>query len=99
MEEREYRNSEYLRAFANQLVMNGHAKRSRRKYSNIYICTHSNIKNLEIEITDMDIGFGSATTCVTHIKGDCNKVEEFVRAAGSHIDNLITSKEDSVLIS
>ncbi len=87
-----YHHSEYLLAFADRLANAGNAKRRERKWETYFKCSHPNLNGFEIIVKRPDLGIGHAVGCDTTLKGTEEQISEFIRAAGSYLDNVVDSK-------
>jgi len=97
MEERKYETrAEYLQAFADRLVTVGWGKHKKEHNDDvtqeIYEFTHRNFENLKITIEIGDMGLLGMTSCDATLRGEKEEINEFVRAAGAYLDNLVNSE-------
>ena len=95
MAEEIFYNGEYLRNFADSLVVRGHGKRrkDRKNASDIYRFSHRNLNNLVITVSQNLIGFGDIMTYDVKLSGSREQIREFIRAASREVDREIGSKE------
>lgn len=91
--EETYYHSEYLVAFADKVANSQLGTRRIGKWKDDYSFSHPYYDGLKLTTKQIQTDILNATICQTVLRGEPNQIKEFIRAANSHLDNLIDSRK------
>jgi len=93
LQEREFYRGEYLGSFANHLVIERYGALRRNKGTYTFQFSHRNLDKLKVRVSQADTGLFNTMSCDLTLRGPQDQIDEFIRAAGQHLDNGIHSRK------